>query len=229
MVGLVISPRCTVTAGFLPERAAASPPVNKPGRLLSNDCAAWIGHALKASGKNHSTVRVCPKVENRKVPSGMPESANGNGCRSGAGVESGRSLPLLSSAGAYLGANRSATRKQTLLRRCSPSTVGLSHAHVVAKLVNAVAVKPTRIGRMEIVRLSYSWQKLAGRLQYDVDAHCGFDPRRRVQPKDSPSTVGLVTCTALGEPSCEALKASADLCAGQGTRSPRHFLNTERP
>lgn len=50
------------------------------------------GHALEASGKNHSTVRVCPKVENRKVPSGTTESANGDGCRSRAGVESG--LPV---------------------------------------------------------------------------------------------------------------------------------------
>jgi hypothetical protein len=35
---------------------------------------------LELGGKNHSTVRACPKVENRKVPRGRTGSANGYGC-----------------------------------------------------------------------------------------------------------------------------------------------------
>ncbi len=40
-------------------------------------------------GENHSTVRALPKVENREVPSGTTGSANGDGCRAGAGVAPG--------------------------------------------------------------------------------------------------------------------------------------------
>jgi hypothetical protein len=36
---------------------------------------------LEPGGKNHSTVRACPKVENAQgVPSGGTGSANGDGC-----------------------------------------------------------------------------------------------------------------------------------------------------
>lgn len=36
---------------------------------------------LEPGGKNHSTVRACPKVENApSVPSGTTGSANGDGC-----------------------------------------------------------------------------------------------------------------------------------------------------
>lgn len=39
------------------------------------------GIIIEAPGENHSTVRACPKVENRKVPRGTTRSANGDGCR----------------------------------------------------------------------------------------------------------------------------------------------------